>query len=491
MQRMKPYSVHHETLRMNISTLTYTSLAGAFLLAAIQGLSQPVARNDQELIAASQGAASAMLFSPYATTSLVEAGKFYDERECMVRNGLPHIIGLLQEGKPASIAYIGGSITQGEYCYRQQSAKFIADRYPKSAITFFNAGVSGTGTDLGACRLHEQVLLQKPDLIFIEFAVNGAYAPGMEGMVRQIIADNPETDICLIYTIMTGQAAKYAEGSVPDNIKGLEAIADKYGLTSIHLGMEPAMLEKDNKLLWKGTKKEATGKILFSGDGIHPLPEGGNLYAAAIARAFLKLEKTKLATVKKQLGDPLFADNWEDAGMYAPMDIATFNGQWEKIVPGKGSAFYRYQPWFPYIMKSAAPGSSFTFDFEGSAFGIFDIGGPEVGQLEIEVDGKPIKLTAPPARGYRLYQADENGTIPVINLFNSYCNNRYRGQYDLIEVGQGKHTITVKLSAEKANKLKILEKNTSDIIANPAKYDQSVLYLGRILLRGKPVFIKN
>jgi lysophospholipase L1-like esterase len=476
---------------MNISTLIHTGIMGAFLLAGIQGMSQSASRSQQELIAASQGAASAMLFAPHATTSLIEAGKFYDDKECIVRNGLPHIMNLLQSGKPAKIAYIGGSITQGEYCYRQQSAKFITNQYSKSKITFLNAGVSGTGTDLGACRIGEQVLSQKPDLIFIEFAVNGAYAPGMEGMVRQVIKNNPQTDISLIYTIMTGQSGKYAEGSIPDNIKGLEAVADKYGLTSIHLGVQAAMLEKDNKLLWKGTKEEAAERILFSNDGIHPLPEGGNLYAAAIARAFIRLEKDKPIAVKKQLNDPLFTDKWEDAGMYSPMDIAQFNGQWEKIVPERGSDFYRYRPWFPYIMKSTVPGASFTFIFEGSAFGIFDIGGPEVGQIEIEVDGKPVKLTTVSAKGYHLYRPDENGKKTTINRFNSYCNNRYRGQYDLIEVGQGKHTITVKLSPEKGNKLKILGNNTSDIIANPAKYDQSVLYLGRILLRGKPAFTKN
>lgn len=460
------------------------------MLTGVEATCQPADKSG-DLIAASQEAASARVFAPYATTNLVEPGTFYDEKECIVRNGLPHIMSLLQSGKPARIAYIGGSITQGEYCYRQQSAKFITSRYPKSQLVFINAGVSGTGTDLGACRLGEQVLTQKPDLIFIEFAVNGAYAPGMEGMVRQIIKDNPLTDICFIYTITTGQAKKYTEGDIPDNIKGLEAVADKYGLTAIHLGMEAAMLEKENKLLWKGTKEESGNAILFSNDGIHPLAEGGNIYAAAIARAFIKLEKEKSSAVKKQLSNPLFDNGWEDAGMYAPIDIAQFSGQWEKLVPENGSTFSRFRPWFPYIMKSATPGASFTFNFEGSAFGIFDIGGPEVGQIEIEVDGKPTKLTEVSSRGYRLLKVDAEGNISAINRFNSYCNNRYRGQYELIEVTPGKHTITIKLSGEKADKLKILGKNISDIIANPAKYDQSALYLGRILLRGKPVFIKK
>lgn len=474
---------------MKIISLIRGSAVIVVLLTGTKAISQQAAAED--LIRASQGAASAMFFSPNAATAVINSGSFYDEKECIVRNGLPHTLNLLQSGKSVKIAYIGGSITQGENGYRQQSAKFITRQYPKASVRFLNAGVSGTGTDLGACRIGEQVLKHNPDLIFIEFAVNGAYAPGMEGIVRQVIRNNPETDICLIYTIMTGQSSKYAEGDIPDNIKNLEAIADRYGLPSIHLGMQAALLERDNKLLWKGTKEEAGNRILFSTDGIHPLPEGGNLYAEAIARAFVKLEKQKPSVIKKQLPTPLLKDNWEDAGMYAPADIAQFSGNWEKMELEKGTAFYRYRPWFPYIMKAADAGASFSFQFEGSAFGIFDIGGPEAGQLEIEVDGKPTKLTEVSTRGYRLYKPDENGELNGINRFNAYCNNRYRGQYDLIELTPGKHTITIRISREKADKIKILGKNTEDILAHPEKYNQSVLYLGRILLRGKPLPAKG
>jgi Lysophospholipase L1 and related esterases len=437
-----------------------------FLLMMTAAPAMSQATGDEDLIRASQGAASSIFFKPTFSTSLEGVDTFYDERECIVRKGMAHIMHLLKTGQPARIAYIGGSITQGELCYRQQSAKFITERYPASRIQFLNAGVSGTGTDLGACRLGTQVLTHKPDCIFIEFAVNGAFAPGMEGMVRQVIRDNPLTDICLIYTIKTGQTTDYANGSVPANIEGLEAIADRYGLTSVHLGLQAALMEKNNQLLWKGTKEQAGKRLLFSTDGIHPLPEGGNLYAQAIARAFIKLEKQSLPVVKKQLPAPLLADNWEDAGMYAAKDIAQFDGAWEKMELEKASPFYRYRPWFPYIMTSAKAGASFTFRFEGSAFGIFDIGGPEAGQLDIEVDGK---------------------ALPRINRFNAWCNNRYRGQYELISVAPGKHRVTIKLSAEKADKLSILGKNTADIKAHPEKYDRTVIYLGRILLRGKPL----
>lgn len=86
-------------------------------------------------------------------------------------------------------------------------------------------------------------------------------------MIRKIIKENPHTDICLIYTIYTNQTTVYQKGDVPQVIKRLEDIATYYQLPSIHLGMEAAALEKAGKLLWKGTKEVAVGKILFSMTG--------------------------------------------------------------------------------------------------------------------------------------------------------------------------------------------------------------------------------
>jgi hypothetical protein len=120
-------------------------------------------------------------------------------------------------------------------------------------------------------------------------------------------------------------------------------------------------------------------------------------------------------------------------------------------------------------------------------FGLFDVGGPEVGQLEIEVDGKPVQLQEVSTKGYHLYKAASTGNT-VLNRFNNFCNNRYRGQYDFIEVEPGEHTVVVRISATKADKAAILgAKQQADITEHPEKYDQTVFYLGKILMRGNPI----
>jgi lysophospholipase L1-like esterase len=442
---------------------------------------------DRAKIAASQAGASPLFFDPFADRiAAIEVSSFNDVRELSARGGLPNFFAKINAGKTVTIGFIGGSITQALYGYRIQASQFIQSKFPQANFKWMNAGVSGTGTDLGACRIDDQLLKHNPDLVFIEFAVNGGYESGMEGMIRQIIRNNPSTDICLIYTVLQPQAKVYmTPGAIPENLKSLDRIADHYQLPSIHLGIEAAKLEAENKLVWKGDKNEIQDKIVFSGDGIHPFPAGGNLYAAAIARSFSTMA-AKAVMATHTMPDALISGNWEDAKMLDPLEVAKFSKGWKQTKTQGHAALKQFNSWFPYVMESEKPGSSFSFRFKGTMFGIFDVGGPEVGQLSIKVDGQEMKLQEVSGRGYRLYKANTSTGNEVLNLFNAFCNNRYRGQYDFIETENGEHTVTISISDKKADKEKILgEKQQKDISENPEKYDRTVLYLGKILLRGE------
>lgn len=463
-------------------------IAGIALIAAlptVYGQSQ----TDLEKIAASQGGASPLIYTVAGKEiPSIQPSAFYNEKECSPRKGLPNFNAKIKKGGSLTVAFIGGSITQGEYCYRLQTTRYMENAFPGIHFKWINAGVSGTGTDLGAFRIQEQVLQYKPDLVFIEFAVNGAYPDGLEGMVRKIIQADPHTDVCLIYTIYNGQTVPYQKGDVPQNIKGLEKLADHYQVPSIHLGMEAAQLEKENKLVWKGTSAAAVGKILFSNDGVHPLAEGGNLYAAAIARGLEKIQKAKTSSLSHSLPEPLIGSDWDMAGMYLPSQIAVFDKSWKQIKTAENASLKKFSGWFDTVMTSSKDGATFSFGFEGDMFGLFDIGGPEVGQVEVLVDGQLVQLKTISTQGFHLYEANDRVGSYALNRFNSYCNNRYRGQYDVVKVKKGIHQVTIRISSQKADKTKILgDGKQADIQEHPEKYDQSVMYLGRILLRGKPI----
>ncbi|TKB96884.1 SGNH/GDSL hydrolase family protein [Pedobacter cryophilus] len=431
------------------------------------------------LIEASQAGASPLFFKVNnPNTPIISLGKRSYPLEFFLRGGLPNFIYKANKGDSLKLGFIGGSITKADDLYRTQIAKHLQKTFPKAKMIGLNTGVSGTGSDLGAFRVTTQLLAYQPDLVFIEFAVNGAFAPGVEGIIRQIRKHNSKTEICLLYTISEGQAEQYANGKISNNIKNLEKIAEHYQVPSVHFGASIGVMQQEGSLIWKGSGNSEKSKIVFSNDGLHPTKDGGNLYAAAIGRAFelIKMQKTNQKLISYELLSPLLNEDWEDAKMLDPKDFASFKGDWITINPDTTLTINKFKPWFPYVMKAAKPGSEFTFKFKGDVFGLFDIGGPEVGEIEIFVD-------------------EEKGADSlkfINNRFNKFCNDRYRGQYFKYKVPYGEHIVRVIISQNIPNKQQILgDSQLSDITVNPAKYNQSVIYLGKILIKGEPMSLKK
>lgn len=86
--------------------------------------------------------------------------------------------------EPLTVAFIGGSLTEGEVDYEGTSLenenlkwsnvviRFLSGLFPLRPLKAINAGLGGTGTEYGAARFERDVLSHEPDLIFIEFSCN-------------------------------------------------------------------------------------------------------------------------------------------------------------------------------------------------------------------------------------------------------------------------------------------------------------------------------
>jgi len=472
---------------MNLKTISFFgAFLSVILCLEVNGQNNLTEKTTEILIAQSQTGASPLFFDATdIPTPNIRTQIFSDPHEFSVRAGLPNFFNKVKNEKSVTIGYLGGSITRADNQYRKQSLKLMQNIFPLVNVFGINAGVSGTGTDLGACRLHEQLLKYNPDLIFIEFAVNGAFPDGMEGMIRQIWKYNPKIDICLIYTISENQTKIYAGGKIPDNIRSLEKIADYYSIPSVHMGLQAAILEKRGELVWKADSSFQKNLIVFSADGTHPLEAGGNLYAESIARAMLNMNSIAEDRVHK-IGNPLIADNWEDAKMLDPKSFATFSPEWDIVDPKTIESLNQFSGWFPYVMKAEKSGAWIKFRFNGTMLGIFDIGGPEVGQIELELDG--FKMNFEEKSSINFTATKNKSDSYAINRFNRFCNNRYRGQCVFIKTDPGVHTVILKIANEIPDKTKILgDTQLSDLTLNPEKYNRSVIYLGKILLRGEVI----
>ncbi|MHB8902292.1 MAG: SGNH/GDSL hydrolase family protein, partial [Thermoguttaceae bacterium] len=140
--------------------------------------------------------------------------------EIQARQGLGNVLAKLEAGSQVRIAYFGGSITAASG-WRVQTLKWFQETFPTARVSEINAAIGGTGSDLGVFRLGHDVLQHKPDLVFVEFAVNdGGASPEriwqtMEGIVRQIWTADPRTDICYVYTFRTGYEADLDKGKCP------------------------------------------------------------------------------------------------------------------------------------------------------------------------------------------------------------------------------------------------------------------------------------
>ena len=110
---------------------------------------------------------------------------------------LEHVFERALKGEPITVAVIGGSITEGAHAEKvenrwgNQMANWWKVNFPNTAMTYHNAGIGATGSDIGVYRVAKHLLSRKPDVVGIEFSVNDSGGPWatewMEGLVRHIL----------------------------------------------------------------------------------------------------------------------------------------------------------------------------------------------------------------------------------------------------------------------------------------------------------------
>ena len=401
--------------------------------------------------------------------------------ECTPRGGLPHFFAKIQKGGEIRIAYLGGSIT-AQTGWRIQSREYFQKTFPKATFKQISAGIPGTGSDLGVLRMDRDVLRGKPDLLFVEFAVNDAGAePGqilksMEGIVRKTRAALPECDICFVYTLTDGLLPELRTGKLNRSAALMETVADVYAIPTINFGCEVVRLEKEGKLSMKAPEVKSKtlsapdqgeapkipvgqdGKIPFSKDGVHPyLNTGHRLYTDAIIRSIPKLMAV-MVTPARTLPAPMDPKNYENTTTLA-FEKATVSGPWTNIPNTQGVA-KEFANNVDSLWKGE-PGATLSFKFKGSGVMLYEVMGPDCGSLEVTVDGKLKKVI----------------------LIDGEC---YYYRLKLFKIAEGLdpekiHAVSVKVLPDPLDKAKIIGKWAVDA---PAKYAPLNCYAGAFFLIG-------
>jgi len=406
-------------------------------------------------------------------------------QEVCVRDGIGNFVAKVKSGKTVKIAYFGGSITEMDG-WRRLSREWLQSEYPDCRFQEINAAIGGTGSGLGVFRLGQDALRHGPDLVFVEFAVNDVYTSpetiweNFDGIVRQIWRRDPRTDIVFVYTVASKLMPDYEKGVCARAAGAMERIADFYGIPSICFGPRVAAEFKAGRLVMSigeietAVPKETPqrdkrineelkkrGQMLFSKDGIHPTLFGHGLYLESIKAAWRAWKGIGPVDHGKRLARPFRSARYDEAKM-VPLSESMCKGEWTRLPAGDPNQS-RFGHRAGQIWMAEKPGSRLCFSFKGTECKIYDLLGPDCGQVWITVDG--VRKARPFAR------------------FDSYCAYYRLMSLHVFSGADGVHTVEIEVDKDQPSRAPVRTRRPNEDLSQK-KYDGTKFFPSQIMLVG-------
>ena len=170
---------------------------------------------------------------------------------------------------------------------------------------------------------------------------------------------------------------------------------------------------------------------------------------------------TLAAAAQTTAPQPFDQPGLEDVKMYVPSEVCKKHGLWKNVDAARDSRMKQFADKFETVMTSSHPKSTLSFAFDGDMFGLYDLGGPEMGKLEVYVDGQMVRFEPASVNGVDCLKAtDLTGSHHIDRRADERCL-----QSVLVKVEPGLHQVTLKISEDNEEK--------------------AYLMLGRILVRGQ------
>lgn len=237
---------------------------------------------------------------------------------------LKKVIEKAKRGEDVTIAYIGGSITQGAgakpintNCYAYRSYDAFCHMFAGEGaenIHYVKAGVGGTPSEFGMIRYDREVTKDGeilPDLVIIEFAVNdeGDETEGVcfESLVRKVLQAENQPAVLLNFAVFMSDWNLQTR---------LQPIGEHYELpmVSVKDAVVP-QFEKSNVI----TKRQ------FFYDIYHPTNDGHRIMADCIANLFAVVNKEEMASEDISLDkEPVYGIQFKDIVRFDRKDAAEY-----------------------------------------------------------------------------------------------------------------------------------------------------------------------
>ena len=314
-------------------------------------------------------------------------GALAGRRYRRIRDGLRRSFDALSAGGDRRVAFLGGSITHNPG-WRDRIGEFLARRFPDASIDLLNAGIPSMGSTPGAFRLHRDVLSKGPvDLLFVEAAVNDStngrteveQLRGMAGIVRHVRRDSPTTDVVMMHFVDPGKMASYRRGEVPPVIAVHEEVAERYGVTSLHLAQEVTERIDRGEFTWEDDFRD-----------LHPSPFGQELYFRSV-RDLLQVAWRVGDGETSSLPEAIDAQCYDRGRLGDVHDAIDRRGfvvdpRWRPEHGGTRRGYVDVP-----MLVGEEPGASFRLPFRGRSIGLLVVAGPDAGVVEVRIDGGPAR----------------------------------------------------------------------------------------------------
>jgi lysophospholipase L1-like esterase len=297
-------------------------------------------------------------------------------------------------GDALSVVFLGGSLTWGaaatdpmQTSYRALLGRRLQEFYDNPRIVAHDAAIGGTGSHLGVFRLDRDVLRHKPDLVFVEFAVNDhpfSIIPGRleayEAIVRRLVlAGIPVVQGLLAVKQDLETPPKEERVLDPEHAKISRAYGTGLGDAVGHM----------RKTVNKGDAKP--DDLWWPFDGTHPNDRGYALYAEAMWAGFRQAVDEK--RVCRAPGKMLHPDTFTRVTRQKVSGLAALPEDWDVGIPTPwGVAFDFYMSrWFDDVVIARHGAGPLRLVFDGTMVLLFGEATEKSGRVRILIDDHPAK----------------------------------------------------------------------------------------------------
>ena len=294
-------------------------------------------------------------------------------------------------GQRVKIAYFGGSITWGatasdplKTSWRALVTSALEAKFPHAHIQAIDAAIGGLPSQLGVFRMDRDVLPYRPDLCFVEFAVNDRdvndSAETVEGIVRKLRACREDMAIVLVIIGSVSLKGEYDSPAAQQQL----ALANHYGLPCVDVfSAVKARLDSTAKV---GGGLKATDILT---DGTHPNDAGYRLYADIILGELERLAAAE-GPAKLAPARPLTPNRYEIATMVELAKLPDLGG-WRADRPSVVGTWFDQQPsrWLSSAVVPGQDGAELATEAQCTGLGLYYELTGGGGSIVLAADGKP------------------------------------------------------------------------------------------------------